>query len=330
MKNTPFNKLTFVSTVGIVLAIVTAYFAWQANQQTQEQLDIAKQQIAVPQFVEAIKLLERKDSFFLQKSAIKMLENLATSNQQYTQQIIDILLPLNEWMGKKIKNEDYQYFSDFLHKKTKNNQERVSQEVLKSIARIITHKNVQELNELDLDNANLCGIELYNFQPKTIIKLNLSHACLIGSNLTNINFKNTNLSGADFRNAKLENIDFSNNKSVNNAIFFCTKKIKIGTKKYNTTCESWEENFDTMHMHRIEMGMPSYSKVISECTKNKDLMGFKIIHQVKLVNEINFSGVDLDSSVFGYDISYNDKGIDLSEIKFIGNNPCKQKTRDEK
>lgn len=233
------NIVAFTVVIGVAFAGYTIYQTRVQLKQNQSQLDIAKEQIAVPQFVEAIKLLER-DSYRSKKVAIKMLENLVVNNSKYTEQSLNILLGIT---SKYMRNKEC---STDIMKKLKNakndTQEELVNKVLSAIANIL-----KKSKNLNLTDAWLCGLKISNDKNINIFA-NFNHAKLQYSKFKNIDFSYSNLNNADFRNAILENIDFSdgfNKKEINSLNFDITERL-TGIKFFATEPIEIENGTETV------------------------------------------------------------------------------------
>lgn len=321
------NIVTIAAIIGVVVAVLSVLQTYIQLEKTQQQLDIAKEQIAVPQLVEAIKLLERK-SFLSKKSAVRMFENLAITNQGYAQQSVDILLEIT---SKYMKNKECPANAMEKLKNAKNNtQEEIVNKALNAIANIL-----KKSKNLNLSNAWLCGLKIFNdknieifadfnnaklqyseFKNIDLSNSNLSDVDFRNSNLSNISFKSVNLQNSDFRNAKLTNVTFEQNNKLSGIKFFdiTPVKIKTGTK----IKKIYAPNFHCITRKYLpEIACPD---LISETEVPTIRAGTKGKNQTSFDN-VDFTNANFKNVNFGCKLD-KDK-LDLTKVRFGKNIPCK-------
>ena len=295
------NIVAIVAVIGVSAAVVAVWQTGEQLRQTKRQLNIAQEQVAVPQLVEAIKLLER-DSSLSQKSAVKMLENLAINNQKYTQQSIDVLLSVT---SKFMKNNKCK-------KPTK-----VVNGVLKSISNILK-SNKHQL--LDLSNAWLCGLKLIDNDSTINIYANLHNAKLRYSEFENVDFSYANLNNADFRNATLTNIDFSDGnkqgKELNNRLagikFFSTKLTDTGKTREVWVNPSFVQCKSYSNTGSCATGDPPEGHYKTEPIKGKQSIDIAVFK-----GSVDFTGTKKYNIDFGCDLFKNT--LEIKNLKQLCN-----------
>lgn len=168
------------------------------------------------------------------------------------------------------------------------------------------HKNMLNLENMDLEGLYLCGFDLrkVNLAGTNLEKAVLEKANLTGANLTGANLTEANLTGTDLFNANLTRTNLRGTNLINTNI---EKAILKETNLSETNLE--RINFNKFDLERMTFNKPDFKKInlIRANLRGANLSGIDL--READLTEANLKGANLGEADL--------RGADLTDIDLI-------------